>query len=182
MDKGKVVTAIIVIATVILAGVAVFTALRLYDKGPEPVSPSAPASQPQASGTPKACEALVFNLEQPSPTPTDKVTPSPTPTGTTTPTATPTTPIGGGPSPTPTNTPTPTKTATPTPTDVPGSTSTPTPTSVDNPTSTPTASPTVPGGTSGDDDELPQAGNEWPVFTLGLAGILLAILGLALVI
>ena len=34
--KNKVVTALIVIATVILAGVAIFTAYRLYQSGTEP--------------------------------------------------------------------------------------------------------------------------------------------------
>ncbi|OGM05169.1 hypothetical protein A2715_03365 [Candidatus Woesebacteria bacterium RIFCSPHIGHO2_01_FULL_39_32] len=46
--KGKVVTALVVIATVILAGVAIFTAVRLYQLRREPVAPTAPESEPAA--------------------------------------------------------------------------------------------------------------------------------------
>jgi len=58
-------------------------------------------------------EAAVFNVAEPTPTPTNTPTPTPTPTNTPTPTATPTTP------PTPTNTPAPTATPTMTPTPQP---------------------------------------------------------------
>ena len=45
-------TLIIVVATVTLAGVAIFTALRLYQLRGEPVAPTAPTSQPAASTGP----------------------------------------------------------------------------------------------------------------------------------
>jgi len=40
--KTKAITGIIVVATILLAGVAIFTALRLYQLGSEPVSPASP--------------------------------------------------------------------------------------------------------------------------------------------
>jgi len=46
--KGKVVTALVVISTVILAGVAIFTAIRLYQLRRESVTPAAPESKPAA--------------------------------------------------------------------------------------------------------------------------------------
>ncbi|OGM21758.1 hypothetical protein A2714_02685 [Candidatus Woesebacteria bacterium RIFCSPHIGHO2_01_FULL_38_9] len=46
--KGKVVTGVVVIATVVLAGVAIFTALRLYQLRRESVAPTAPESEPAA--------------------------------------------------------------------------------------------------------------------------------------
>ncbi len=48
MNKKKIVTVLIVIATVILAGVAVFTAIRLYQLREEAVAPTAPTSEPAA--------------------------------------------------------------------------------------------------------------------------------------
>ena len=57
-------------------------------------------------------EAAVFNVAEPTPTPTNTPTPTPTPTNTPTPTATPTTPPTA--TPTPTNTPPPTPTPEPT--------------------------------------------------------------------
>ena len=52
--KSKLVTSLIVISTVILAGVAIFTALRLYQLRTRPVAPTAPESQPAAeSGWPE---------------------------------------------------------------------------------------------------------------------------------
>src|SRR3989344_9053056 len=46
--KGKFTTALVVVATVILAGVAIFTALRLYQLRQESVSPGSPESLPLA--------------------------------------------------------------------------------------------------------------------------------------
>ena len=110
--KSKFVTAIVVLATIILAGVAIFTALRLYQLRQEAVAPTAPESQPEARGIrPVACQQLAFTLttgSSPTPTPTGTVTNTPTPTTTTTSTPTPTEPPTGGGDPTPTNTPTPT--------------------------------------------------------------------------
>ena len=96
----------IILATIILAVVAVLTAIKIREMGTRPVAPSAPESEPGAQGTlpvePSASCKVTFLAEALTPTPT--LTPSPTPTGTLTPT------------PTPTNTPMPT----PTPTSIPG--------------------------------------------------------------
>src|SRR5579864_6816257 len=46
--KKNIVTLIIVIATIILAGIAIFTAIRLYQLRQQPVAPNAPSSKPAA--------------------------------------------------------------------------------------------------------------------------------------
>lgn len=46
--KSKVATAVILLATFILAGVAIFTAIRLYQLRQQPVAPNVPSSQPRA--------------------------------------------------------------------------------------------------------------------------------------
>lgn len=116
--KGKAVTVIIIVATIILAGVAIFTAIRLYQLRQRPVAPTAPESRPAAHEQ-VACQALAFTISTPTPSstptegptpsasPTPTVTPTPTTTVTTTPTATPTTSVTTTPG--PTNTPTPTE-------------------------------------------------------------------------
>jgi len=89
--KGKIATVGIIIATLILAGVAVFTAVRLYQLRQEAVAPTAPTSKPKAQEVPKACTSLAFVLgETPTPTPSGSGTPTPSGTPTETPTATPT--------------------------------------------------------------------------------------------
>lgn len=104
--KKKITTLIIILATVILAGVAVFTAIRLYQLRQQPVAPNVPSSRPRAqtvpTPTPASCR-LTFSLSTSTPT----GSPTATPTGTSTPTGT------------PTSTPTGTATATPTTTGVP---------------------------------------------------------------
>src|SRR3990167_2030994 len=92
--KKKIVTISIVLATVILAGVAIFTAVRLYQLRQTSVSPTSPESEPEAAND-KICK-LSFNITL--------ATTSPTATPTTSPTATPT----KTPKPTPTKTPKPT--------------------------------------------------------------------------
>lgn len=47
-NASKIATGLIVGATFILAGIAIFTALRLYQLRQEPVAPTAPSSQPMA--------------------------------------------------------------------------------------------------------------------------------------
>ena len=166
--KNKVVTVLIVIATVILAGVAIFTAYRLYQSGTEPVAPTAPESVPAAGGqptpTPQACQELAFTIT--TPTPSVAVTPTVTPTATVTPTdeptPTPTEPPRGGSSPTPT------PTEGPTPTQ-PETTSTPTPTNVVTSTPMPTQA-----------DQLPDAGISIPTILAGALGFLLIFLSLVL--
>ena len=74
--KNKAVSIIILIATVILAGVAIFTAYRLYQLRQEAVAPNAPTSEPAAatSGAPggavfSQCTALTFSLTPPASNP-----------------------------------------------------------------------------------------------------------------
>lgn len=169
-QKGA--TAIVVVATIILAGIAVFTAVRLYQLRNESVSPAAPESEPAANGTRpsatpipegSACQGLAFSLTTSTPTPTITTTITPTITGTVTPTNTPT----------PTNkitsTPTPTSvTSTPTPTTPSTSTPTPTTPQVGGPSSTSTPTPT--------DAALPPAGVGTPtILGFALGGLLLMI-------
>lgn len=119
--KGKFATGLVVIATVILAGVAIFTALRLYQLRTQSVSPTAP-ERPRASGGEDegekiACTNLAFSITIPSstPTPTGELSPTPTPTLTGVPTSTPTATSTQQPSATsqPTSTPTPSGTTLP---------------------------------------------------------------------
>lgn len=182
--KGKVATGLVIVATIILAAVAIFTATKLYQLRKESVAPTAPESEPAAGGgdlVPEPCTELTFSISGPTSTPgptaTGTLTPTetstPTPTNTTAPT--PTEPsVGGG----PTSTPGPTSipTTAPTSTGVPTTAPTSQPTSTSIPTSTPTTgaiaqiSPT-PGG-----DTLPDAGSNWPtLFGLGLGTLLIAL-------
>lgn len=81
--KNKIVTVLILVATIILAGVAIFTAIRLYQLRQEAVAPTAPESKPKAAA-PQACETLVFTLS------TSTSSPSPSASATVSPTSTPT--------------------------------------------------------------------------------------------
>lgn len=147
--KNKIVTVLILIATLVLAGVAIFTAIRLYQLRQQAVAPTAPESKPKAA-VPEACTALTFTLT--TPTGTQTPTPTPTPTGTKTPT------------PTPTGTSTPTATATSSPV------------AQASPTATSTAGPLAqasPGATA--QPSLPEAGTSWPTIVGIGIGVLLLI-------
>jgi cytoskeletal protein RodZ len=83
MGNKNFTTIIIVIATVILAGVAVFTAIKLYQTRQGTVAPNAPTSKPAAaepSPTATACQALTFTLVSSTPTTTATATATATPT------------------------------------------------------------------------------------------------------
>ncbi len=81
--KNKLVTVLILVATIILAGVAIFTAIRLYQLRQEAVAPTAPESKPRAAAVPEACGSLVFTLTAiSSPSPSASATASPTSTPT----------------------------------------------------------------------------------------------------
>jgi hypothetical protein len=72
--KGKFGTVMVLFFTLILAGVAIFTALRLYQLRQQPVAPNVPSSNPFAaevtpSPTPGAC-TLSFTISSASPSPT----------------------------------------------------------------------------------------------------------------
>jgi hypothetical protein len=95
---SKLGTALIITATVILAGVAIFTAFRLYQLRQQAVAPNAPSSNPKADTiTPTNNCNLTFTLST--------GTPTATPTGSSTPTATPTGSSTATPTPTPSGTP-----------------------------------------------------------------------------
>src|SRR5476651_2179738 len=82
--KKNLTTLIIVFATIILAAVAIFTSIRLYQTRQKSVAPNAPSSQPKAAtvaptSTPVACQTLAFTISTPTPTPTGTATATPTP-------------------------------------------------------------------------------------------------------
>lgn len=111
--RNKYATIGIIVSTLILAVVAIFTAIRLYQLRTAPVAPNVPTSQPAAAdptATPDSCAiSFTITLDTPTPTPTVPSTSTPTPTATPTPTPTRT------PTATPTATATATATATPNP-------------------------------------------------------------------
>ena len=164
--KGKFFTVLTVIVTLILAGVAIFTAVRLYQLGQEPVAPTAPASKPEAS-EPKtiSCEQLVFSITTDD-DPEEEVSPTLTPIPTVTLTPTPSdAPIGGN-DPTPTLTPTPQVNSTSTPTLTP----------------TPTSQPLAQNTSGIDGQILPDAGISTPTIFGLLLGILVITAALILAI
>jgi hypothetical protein len=149
---------IVVLVTLTLAGVAIFTAIRLFQLRQQPISPNVPESRPGATDAPSvdtSCAEVAFTLEEESsPTPSATATPtssaSPSGSPTVAPTATPTTPpIGGNPTPTPSSSSSPRPSVTPRPSTAPSS--------------TPVA--TTPS--------LPQAGVSAPTIMIGVSGIVL---------
>lgn len=153
--KGKFGTVIILLFTVILAGVAIFTALRLYQLRQQPVAPNVPSSVPrahEATSPPAGACTLSFTLLTTTPTATPTGSPTATPTGTASSTATPTATPTGTPGSTPTATPTGSPTATPTG------------------TASSTATPTATAPT------LPVSGIDWPTI-LGAGIGLFVIIG-----
>ena len=105
--KNKVVTISIIVATLVLAGIAVFTAIRLFQLREQSVAPNVPSSRPraqEASPSSVACSPLVFTLTSSSPSPTSTSTatgsgsasPTATATSTSKATATATAKAGGG--------------------------------------------------------------------------------------
>jgi len=75
--KKNLVTVLIVLATLVLAGVAIYTAVRLYQLRQTSVAPNAPESQPAAAG--KACTVSFSLGASPSPSESPSGSPSPTP-------------------------------------------------------------------------------------------------------
>ena len=67
--KGKLGTVIIIIATLVLAGVAIFTAVRLYQLRQQAVAPTAPESKPEAAVPILKCEPVTIKVPGPSPSP-----------------------------------------------------------------------------------------------------------------
>jgi len=158
--KNKGVTALVLTATIILAVIAILTAVRLYQLREEPVTPTVP-EQPSAE-EPKACTELTFTLT--TPTPTTTATPSATVTSTPT----------EGPTSTPTEGPTSTPTEGPTSTPTEGPTSTPTAAVTSISRASPTSTPTTAA--------LPAAGISLPTLLGFGIGVLLITLALILAI
>jgi hypothetical protein len=170
MKQNKFVTALVVTATILLAGVAIFTAVRLYQSRYTAIAPTAPSETGATynpSPTPGACQALTFTLTQGTPTGTPTGTVTQTPTKTPTPTVTAT----GTPSVTPTSSVTTTVTTTNSPT--------PTTTSTTS-TNTPTNAPTQIAQASPTGSTLPDAGVGIPTMFAVMLGIL--VLGLSIVL
>ena len=88
--KNKITTIIVIISTLILAGIAVFTAVRLYQLRQVPVAPSAPESKPKAAANSCKLSFTLVTTSTGSPTssPTQSPTNSPTSTATSTATGT----------------------------------------------------------------------------------------------
>jgi len=150
---SKLGTILIIITTVILAGIAIFTAIRLYELRQEPVAPNVPESLPKAENVaPVNNCSITFTISGPTESPIPTLTATPTTTAMAT--ATPLTTL----TPTPTGYIAPTPTATPT-----KAAATPTSTSVSVNTTTPT--PT--------EASLPQSGTGWPTLFGAGFGILI---------
>jgi len=157
--KQTIITGVILLITFILAGVAIFTAIRLYELKQTPVAPNVPSSMPNAQSVEIANCRLTFTISIPNVTATPSGTPTATPSGT--PTATPSATPTGTPTDAPTGTPTATPTATPNNTNAPG-------------TLAPSTTPQTP--------TLPNSGTNWPsIAGLGL-GIFVIIASLLLAI
>ena len=168
-----------VLATIILAIIAVVTAVKLQQVGTEPVAPSVPKSKPKAAieqtlppaPTPGADSQCKLAWVVPSPTPGPSATPTPTPTP------------GPSATPTPTSTSTPTGTPGPTATNTPQPTNTPVPGTPGQPTNTPV--PLVQGPTTVPtvaQQNLPQAGGIGQTIGLIISGLGVVLLGLLLLL
>lgn len=68
--KKNTVTLLIVLATIVLAGIAVSTAIRLYQLRQTSVAPNAPTSKPKAAAAPSSACQLAFTIATASPSPT----------------------------------------------------------------------------------------------------------------
>jgi hypothetical protein len=68
--KKNLITIIILVGTLVLAGIAVFTAVRLYQSRQEAVAPNAPESRPQAASAPLCQLAFAITPATPTPSPT----------------------------------------------------------------------------------------------------------------
>ena len=176
MQNKKLATILILTATVLLAGVALFTAVKLYQIGQEDLSIKKEETKKEkvlAPDTQKeipfiaqqeglgVCE-LTFNIGgEPSPSPSDEPSPSPSDEPSPSP--------SDEPSPTPSEEPTPPPSEEPTP--PPGSTTPPTggvvPPTINQQETVPT-------------QELPEAGIISPTLIFSIGGLTLLVLGLLL--
>lgn len=102
--RGKLTTVAIVTTTLVLAGISIFTATRLYRLRKRAVAPTTPESKPKAQEeprqqTPSPTSPLIAQAS-PSPTPTATSTATPIPTGSPTPSPSPSPTTAPSPSPT----------------------------------------------------------------------------------
>jgi len=173
-------TGILILATLVLAGIAIFTAIKLYQLRQKAIAPTAPEQAP-AAGPQATCPQIITYAKDPTtgvcqqfPTPCDvppgwivvpsceEVSPTPTPTPIEVPVCSLTFTLSTKPTSTPTPVPTTTQ-----------PTNTPTPTVV---SATPT--PTIISAASPTSQQLPSAGTALPTFGTIFAGLLLLGLGL----
>ena len=180
---------ILIIATIVLGAVAIFTGVKIYQLREEPVAPTQP------KGVTEQCR-LVLDIPAPTSTPTATPTPTPIPecwqicvnddncpqdlvcqaVNEEKRCVNPECPEEKNcQCPAPTATPTPT--LTPTPTSIPPTT-TPQPTTAPQPTRAPLAQ--APTTTPTPPTELPEAGSLWPTIGVTIGGIILGIIGLLL--
>ena len=75
MKKSKISTILIIVATVILAGVAIFTATKLYNLRDQAVAPNVPTSEPAAMANPPIPAVSVITLSPISRHASDSVNP-----------------------------------------------------------------------------------------------------------
>ena len=87
--KNKYTVIGIILVTILLAGIAIFTALRLYQTRDVAVAPNVPSSKPKAQEAPNTC-SLSFTLTVATSTSTATATATSTSTSSSSPTATPT--------------------------------------------------------------------------------------------
>jgi hypothetical protein len=96
-SKKKISSFVILFATVILAGVAIFTAVRLYQLRQQAVAPNVPTSKPKAADNASSCLlTFTISVSSTSPSPTATSSSQPTPTATAVATVTPTPTSTGG--------------------------------------------------------------------------------------
>jgi uncharacterized repeat protein (TIGR01451 family) len=62
-SRNKISTLLVIVITLILAVIAIITALRLYQLRSNPVAPNVPQTEPFAA-TPKGCPAIAFNIQE----------------------------------------------------------------------------------------------------------------------
>lgn len=158
-EKSKLVIGLVLASVLLLGGIAVASAYKLYQlREEEQMAPTAPKEAPAAEEPTPGCE-LSFSIASPTPTPTS------TPTGTL--------------SPTPTATSTLTPTSTSAPTSTPTGTLSPTQTPTDTPSPTPTEELVAQADTPTPTKiELPEAGFTVPSQMLVLLGSIISLSGL----
>ena len=193
MEQKKLITIIILAATLILAGIAGFTAFNLWQLGKKPeIYQEQPYPEPSSVGPIPSAEEAICELSftvgvgsSPSPSPSLPPSPSPSPSQPPSPSPSPSLPPSPSPSPSslPIPSPSPVVYIIPSPTpQIVYATPSPTPppkfiTVVPSPIPSPITSPEI---VEVPVEQLPSAGTSLPTIILALGGILLVVLGFVL--